>query len=174
MKLEQRLTASQLASLALGMGFLAFLVITFLALTPNLRLVSQSDHTFWIWVICLCFFLGAVAVISMYMALEAFRRGVDESLWNKDSLERLKTQLGNPRWTVPLFIMALGIFGYILWHLRPSQPDHSGFGGFAYFWMSPLLALGRLRQTLRPKPEGGRPGWLDGMKPVISEHWGER
>jgi hypothetical protein len=172
MVLEQRLSAPQLASLALGCSLLVFGIITFEAL-PELAHLSIRA-TFWIGGLGPLF--GAIAGLVMYKSLAAFQRGVDDSRWNQASLDKLKRQLDHPATTAFIWLLLAILIGYVTIDLLTHWfRNHNGrIGGFAYFWMSPVYAIGGLRRSLKPKLPRGRSIWLDEVKPVHSDHWGSR
>jgi len=172
MLLERRLSAPQLASLALGCGLLAFGIITANALPNPVHLSIRAA----LWIGGLEFLFGIAAVVIMYKALTAFQRGIDEGLWSQASLDELKKQLNHPAVTAFSWLLVAFLIGYLVidivsnWFLH----HHSQIAGLAYFWMSPVYAIGILRRSLKPKLPRDRPIWLDEVKPIHSDHWGNR
>ena len=172
MMLEQRLSAAQLASLALGCGFLAFGIITANALPDPAHLSIRAA----LWIGGLEFLFGIAAVVVMYKALAAFQRGIDDGRWNQASLDKLKKQLNHPATTAFIWLFVSILIGYLVVDIATHwfRHRHGALGGLAYFWMSPVYAIGGLRRSLKPKLPMGQSIWRDEVKPIHSEHWGSR
>ena len=172
MMLEQRLSAAQLASLALSCGLLTFGIITVNALPDPAHLSIRAT----LWIGGLEFLFGIAAVVVMYKALAAFQRGIDDGRWNQASLDKLKKQLNHPIATAFIWFLVAILLGYIVVDLTSHwfRHRHIQIGGLSYFWMSPAYALGMLRRSLKPKRRRGQSIWRDEVKPIHSEHWGNR
>lgn len=172
MKLEQRYTAAQVAWLALGSGCVTFLIITADNLPWEWRLSRQTA----IWTAVSSLLLAVSAVVVMNYALGAFARGVEEELWDKGSLDRIKAFVDKRWWMVPLWLFLLFAMGLLVVDLVTHWPRrHNINPGMTYFWMSPFFALLRIRQMLNPKKPTPRESILAGeMKPLVSDHWGDR
>ncbi len=172
MALEQRLSAAQLTSLALGCGFLAFGIITFEAFPDFAHLSNRAT----LWIDGLELLFGIAAVVVMYKVLAAFQRGIDESLWSLASLDKLKKQLDHPAVTAFIWLLLAVPIGYLVIDIVTHwfRHHHNQIGGLAYFWMSPVYAIGRLRRSLKPKLPRSQSVWRDELKPIHSDHWGDR
>ena len=170
MALEQRLSAAQLASLALGCGLLVFGIITFDAFSNFVHLSIRV--TLWIGGLELLF--GIAAGVVMYRALAAFQRGIDDCRWNQSSLDKLKKQFNHPSATAFVWIVIAVLLGFVTVDLLSHwfRHHHIPIGSLAYFWMSPVYAIGILRRSLNPKPPRSPSIWRDEVKPIVSEQWG--
>jgi hypothetical protein len=182
MRLERRLTAAQVASMAIAGSFLLYLSVwqTMLPYHHHLGRVYGFGNFLWASRFEIARFAlpFAVGMWMMYAALAALRRGVEEAIWSDLSLMNLRTQLDRVVWTVVAYTMPLTALGWFalrffsifnLLHHRTPWP-----GGLAYFFSSPLLCLLQLRQALRPKPIREPRIWPGDIKPLVSDHWGER
>jgi hypothetical protein len=172
MMLEQRLSAAQLASLALSCGLLTFGIITVNALPDPAHISIRAT----LWIGGLEFLFGVAAAMVMYKALAAFQRGIDDCRWNQPSLDKLKKQLNHPAATAFIWLLLAVLIGYLAVDLTSHwfRHHHIQIGGLAYFWMSPAYAIGSLRGSLKPKLPMGQSIWRDEVKPIHSEHWGSR
>jgi len=172
MVLEQRLSAAQLASLALGCGLLAFGIITVNTLPDPAHLSIRAT----LWIGGLEFLFGGIAVVVMYKSLAAFQRGIDDRRWNQASLDKLKKQLNHPIATAFIWLLVAVLLGYIVVDLTSHwfRHRHIPIGGLSYFWMSPAYAIGILRRSLKPKLPRSQSVWRDEVKPIHSDHWGSR
>lgn len=170
MVLEQRFTAPQLASLALGCGFLAFGIITFEAVPDPVRLSIRAT----LWIGGLELVLGIAAVVVMYKALAAFQRGINDGRWSQASLDKLKELLDHPAATAFIWLLLAILVSYaVIDIVTPSFRHHHGHvSGLAYFWMSPAYAMGSLRRSLKPQLPKGQSIWSDELKPIHSDQWG--
>jgi hypothetical protein len=172
MMLEQRLSAAQLASLALSCGLLTFGIITVNALPDPAHLSIRAA----LWIGGLEFLFGIAAVVVMYKAVAAFQRGIDDGRWNQASLDKLKKQLDHPAATAFIWLLLIVLIGYLAVDLTSHwfRHHHISIGGLSYFWMSPAYAIGILRRSLKPKRPRGQSIWRDEIKPIHSDHWGSR
>jgi len=173
MVLEQRFSAAQLASLALGCGLLAFGIITFDAI-PVPESLSHAATKAVLWFGGLTLLFGIVAVVIMYKSLTAFQRGIDDGRWDQASLDKLKKRLNLPIATAFIWLLVAIAVGYVTIDLITHwfRNHSSNISGLAYFWMSPVFAIGRLRGSLNPKLPRGRSLWRDEVKPIHSDQWG--
>jgi hypothetical protein len=170
-KLEQRYTAKQVAGIAIGSGCVAFLIITAI----NLPWESRVSHQVTLWVELSLLLTAVIAVALMYYALAAFARGVEEELWDKASLDRIRTFVEKGWWMVLLVFVLVFAMGLIAVDLVTRWPRHHNInGGMSYFWVSPILAVMQIRGLLKPKKKPGESIWVGEVKPLISEHWGNR
>jgi hypothetical protein len=177
MRLERRLTAGQLAATAVA-GSLLLYADVWQAMLPYHQQVGHV-HGFgnflWAarWEIARFVLPLMVGMWMMYGALAAFRRGLEDEIWNDPSLMKLRAQTNRSVWTVVAYTMVLISLGYIVFRLTPSH-GASRLGGFSYFFVSPLTCLMLLRQAMRPKRDSTLRVWPGDVKPLVSEHWGER
>jgi hypothetical protein len=172
MRLERRLSATQLASLALGCSLLLFGIVTFDAFSDFVHLSIRVA----LWIGGLELLFGIAAGVVMYRALAAFQRGIDDCRWNQDSLYKLKKQLNNTIATAFVWILIAVLLGYVAVDL-PShwfRHHHTPIGGLTFFWMSPAYAIGILRRALNPKLPRSQSLWRDEIKPIHSDQWGHR
>jgi hypothetical protein len=181
MGMERRYSAKRVAAIAMGSSLFVWVTISAMAL-PQLVGVNWH-HSTRMW-----FYLSPLAVlitasIQTYRASKAFKRGVDQDLWDKKAIERLRETLEQPLWTSLAALLAGSAFLFVLIDIVVSIPGKhhfAGYGGFLLLWISPFTTLGALRATLRPKPSVGRiwgrgqAVWVGEMKPIVSEHWGRR
>jgi len=178
MRLERRLTAEQLAAMAVA-GSLLLYANVWQAMLPyhqHVRYVHGFGNLLWAarWEITR-FVLPLVAGMwMMYGALAAFRRGLEGEIWNDPSLMKLRAQTNRSVWTVIASTMVLILLGCIVFFSLIPSHGASGVGGFAYFFLSPLICLTQLRQAMRPKRDGALRVWQGDVKPLVSEHWGKR
>jgi hypothetical protein len=177
MGLERRLTAAQLAAMAVA-GSLLLYAGVWQAMLPyhqHVGYVHGFGNFLWAarWGIARFVLPLIVGTWMMYGALAAFRRGMDYEIWSDLSLKKLRTQIDRSVWTVVAYTMVLISLGYIVFSLIPSH-GASRLGGFAYFFASPLTCLMLLRQAMRPKRDSALRVWPGDVKPLVSEHWGER
>ena len=172
MMLEQRLSAAQLASLALSCGLLTFGIITVNALPDPAHLSIRAT----LWIGGLEFLFGIAAVAVMYKALAAFQRGIDDCRWNQTSLDKLKTRLDHPAATAFIWLLLAILIGYLAVDLTSHwfRHHHIPIGSLSYFWMSPAYAIGILRRALNPKLPRSQSLWRDEVKPIHSDQWGHR
>jgi hypothetical protein len=177
MRLEQRLTAAQLAAMAIA-GSLLLYATVWQAMLPHHQHVGHV-HGFvnflWAakWEIARFVLQLATGIWMMYGALAAIRRGLEDEIWNDPALMKLRTQTNRPVWTVAAYTMVLISLGYLVLRLIPSH-GAIRLGGFSYFFASPLSCLMLLRQAMRPKRDSTLRVWPGDVKPLFSEHWGER
>jgi hypothetical protein len=182
MRLERRRTAAQVASIAIAGSLLLYADVwqTMLPYHQHLGHVHGFGNFLWAAKVEIARFVlpFAVGMWMMYGALAAFRRGVDHEIWSGLSLMKLRTQIDRSVWTIAAYAMALISLGYIVFSLLGIliSPSHgaSRLGGFAYFFASPLTCLMLLRQAIRPKRNSAPRVWPGDIKPLVSEHWGER
>ena len=178
MKLERRLTAAQLAAMAIA-GSLLLYANVWQAMLPYHQHVGHV-HGFgnFLWAarseIARFVLPLATGIWMMYGALAAFRRGLEDGIWNDASLVKLGTQMNLSVWTVVASTMALVWLGYLVFSLVSLSHGASRLGGLAYFFLSPLTCLMQLRQAMRPKRDRSLRVWPGDVKPLVSEHWGER
>jgi hypothetical protein len=178
MKLERRLTAVQLAAMAIAGSLLLYADVWQVMLPYHQHIGHVHGFGSFVWASrwdIVRFVLPlVVGMWMMYGASAAFRRGVDHEIWSDLSLMKLRTRIDRSIWTLVAYTMALISLGYIVFRLIPSQGGASGLGGFAYFSVSPLTGLMLLRQAMRPKCDSTLRVWPGDVKPLVSEHWGER
>lgn len=171
MKLEKRYSAVQVAKLAIGCGCVAFLVITAMNLPWEWHFSRQAS----IWTDVSLVLMAVVAVALMYYALAAFVRGVEQDVWDKASLDRIGAFVEKRLWMVLLMFLLVFVMGLIAVDLVTRWPMHHNInGGMSYFWMSPFLALMQIRKVLKPEPKASGSIWTGEVKPLVSEHWGNR
>lgn len=172
MKLEQRYTAKQVVGIAIGSGCVAFLSIT----VDNLPLDQHVSHRAMIWCDVGVLVATVAAVCFMYYALAAFARGVEQEVWDKASLQPIKALADKPLWIAMTCVLPICLLGFVVFDLTTHWPrQHHMNAGAGYFWMSPFLALVQIRAALKPKavtPSSST--WISEMKPIVSEHWGNR
>jgi hypothetical protein len=177
MRLEERSSAKRVAGIALGCSLVVFFALWATALPVPPGLESSRFHGEIVYELSL-FALAVAAGIQMYIAIEAFKRGVAEEIWSQASIDRLRAVLERRVYTVLLFGFIVFALAYVfidLLNLTSHRHHHSMTGGLIYFWMSPATTLAVLRVTLRPRPKSrGGSIWLGEVKPIVSEHWGER
>jgi hypothetical protein len=178
MRLERRLTAARVASIAIA-GSLLLYAGLWQAMLPYHGHIGHA-HGFgsflWAarWMIARFVLPLAVGAWMMYGALEAFRRGIDYEIWSVVSVGKLRTQIDRSVWTVAAYTMTLTSLGYIIFYLVSQNHGASRLGGFTYFFTSPLICLMQLRKAMRPKRERVPQVWPGDTKPLVSAHWGER
>jgi hypothetical protein len=177
MRLERRLTAAQLAAMAIA-GSLLIYADVWRAMLPyhqHIGHVHGFGNFLWAskWEIAR-FVLPLVAGLwMMYGSSAAFRRGLEDEIWNDPSLTKLRAQTNRSVWMVVAYTMVLISLGYVVFSLIPSR-GASRVGGFSYFFASPLICLTLLRQAMRPKRNSALRIWPGDVKPLVSEHWGDR
>ena len=180
MRLERRLTAAQVASMAIAGSFLLYVSVWLTMLPYHHHLGRVYGFGNFLWVsrfeivrFVLPFALGAW---MMYAALAAFHRGVEQTIWSDLSLMKLRTLLDRVVWTIVVYTMAIGALGWVVFAFFGTVPFHrtSGPGGLGYFLASPVVCLLQLRRALLPKPIREPRIWPGDVKPLVSEHWGER
>jgi hypothetical protein len=177
MGLEQRHSAKRIVAIVMGCSWLAWIAVTATALPdplPNSPYRSHAEMAYYIAVLV----IAVAALVLMYVALESFKRGVTNELWAEVALERLRTELNRPVWNVLTTILVVAALGYVFYDLTTwgnHLHRHHTNGGLIYFWLSPLTAYSQLKAALRPPPPPrGSVLWLDDLKPLHSNHWGER
>jgi hypothetical protein len=109
----------------------------------------------------------------MYGASAALGRGLEDEIWNDPSLAKLRGQTNRSIWMVVAYTMVLISLGYVVFSLIPRH-GASRVSGFTYFFASPLMCLTLLRQAMRPKRNSALRIWPGDVKPLVSEHWGDR
>lgn len=182
MKLEQRLTAAQLAGMAVAGSLLLYVGVWQIALPYHLPIRPTHGLGDFLWAarfeIALYILPLALGGWMMSGGLAAFRRGFEDTIWSEPSLAKLRIQLNRRIWMVSGYLMiavALGYFVFELFsRLHGSHHGGSSVGAMAYFCVSPLTCLATLRNVLRPKPLREPGTWPGDIKPLVSEHWGER
>jgi hypothetical protein len=177
MKLERRLTAAQLAAMAI-VGSLLLYANVWQAMLPyhqHVGHVHGFGNFLWAarWEIARFVLPLMVGMWMMYGALAAFRRGLEDEISNDPTLMKLRAQTNRSVWTVIAYTMVLISLGYFVFRLIPSH-GASRVGGFAYFFVSPLTCLMLLRQAMQPKRDNAMRVWPGDVKPLVSEHWGKR
>jgi hypothetical protein len=180
MGLEQRLTAAQLAAMAIAGSLLIYANVWQVMLPYHQHIGPVHGFGWFLWAVkweIARFVLPlVVGMWMMYGALAAFRRGVDYEIWSDLSLMELRMLIDRSIWTLAAYTMALTSLGYIVFCLFGIliSPGHgaSRLGGFAYFFASPLTCLMLLRQAMRPKRDSALRVWPGDVKPLVSEHWG--
>ena len=182
MKLERRLTAAQLAGMAVAGSLLLYAGVWQIALPYHLHI--GRTHTFgeFLWAarfeIALYILPLALGGWMMYDGLAAFRRGFEDTIWSEPSLAKLRTQLNRRIWIVLAYLMTAVALAYFVFNLfsrlRGSHHGGSSVGAMAYLLVSPLSCLMTLQNVLRPKPVREPGTWPGDIKPLVSKHWGER
>lgn len=139
---------------------------------------GKGVDTLWLTLNIAWLVAGIAASILMYKAIAAFQRGVSGEVWDEADLAPVRRGLSHRSVSVALGAFTVCAFGYLLFDIVTrnfgARPHGSSIGGFAYFWLSPLTTVTMLRQALRPKRDRLLGVWRDEMKPIMSEHWGER
>jgi hypothetical protein len=177
--LEDRFSATRLAGVALAASLWLFVSVS-LTLLPWPDALFAHHRINWLWMSLdiAWLLLGIAAAVLMYRALGAFRRGVDAKLWDTCTLERLRTRLEHPVFNAAAWVSAVGAVGYLIVSLaifHPGGHHHgTGMGGLVYFWLSPITVLGSLRSALKPARTPSQSTWRDDIKPITSQHWGDR
>jgi H+/Cl- antiporter ClcA len=178
MGLERRYSAERVAAIAMGSSLLTWLAVTATAFPDPLPNSPQGSHRELAYYLGLLLFAIAAGIVT-FVFIAAFKRGVNDGIWSEASRQRLLAQLSRPVWTASVVVMALGAVGYVFYDLITYQygvhPHHAN-GGLVYFWLSPLIAFGQLRAALKPPAptRGGSSIWLGDVKPLRSDHWGQR
>ena len=164
------MTAAQLAAMAVA-GSLLLYATVWQAMLPyhqHVGHVRGFGTLLWAakWEIARFVLPLATGIWMMYGALAAFRRGLDDEIWNDPSLMKLRAHTNRSVWTVVASTMVLISLSYVVFSLMPSH-GASRVGGFAYFFVSPLTCLMLLRQALRPKRDSALPVWPGDVKPLF-------
>ncbi len=168
MQLNQRLSLRQLVAASLT-GALLCHTCTWL------QMISWPSN--WALLpIAALFALGLWASVAMQSAIE---NGIANERWSEDAIETMRRRLQQTRWTVALallFLLPLLAFVslFVITKTPVSAGHHSSRFNFAYFWAYPWLAHSALIRILRPRPQTRAIIWNTEMKPIVSEHWGER
>ena len=177
MRLERRLTAAQLAAMAIAGSLLIYADLwqTMLPYHQHMGHVHGLGGLLWAskWEIARFVLPFVAGMWMMYGALSAFRRGLADEIWNDSSLTKLRAQTNRSVWTIVGYTMVLFALVYIVFTLIPSHRA-ARVGGFTYFFASPLTSLMLLRQAMRPKRNSALRVWPGDVKPLFSEHWGDR
>jgi hypothetical protein len=168
MKLNQRLSLQQLVAAALT-GALLCHACTWL------QMISWPSN--WALLpIAALFALGLWASVAMQSAIE---NGIANQCWTDEVIETIRQRLQRTRCTVALsllFLLPLLFFVCLYLFAKPavSTGHHPSRINFAYFWAYPLLTHSTLVRILRPRPLAHAIVWNSEIKPIASEHWGER
>ncbi len=168
MQLNQRLSLQQLVAASLT-GALLCHTCTWLQMIfwpSNWALVP----------IATLFALGLWASVAMQSAIE---NGIASERWTDDAIQTMLHRLQRTRWTVALavlFLLPLLVFVslFVLPNTHVTAGHHPSRFNFAYFWAYPWLAHTTLIRILRPRPQTRAIQWNSEMKPIVSQHWGER
>ena len=182
MKPERRFTAARLAAISIA-GSLLLYADCWQRLFPIHKSIAPS-HSFggFLWAARLEILMFALPFVAglylMYAGLGAFRRGVDQAIWSEASLNALRTNLNRGVWSLVsavLFLIAIGVIFADILHLSNGLHHRfAGVGGLAYFFIAPVISLSQLRQMTRPNLLREQKVWGESMKPIVSDHWGER
>lgn len=182
MKLEQRLTAAQLAGMAVAGSLLLYAGIWQIALPYHLPIRPSHGFGDFLWAarfeIALYVIPLALGGWMMYGGLAAFRRGVEDEIWSEPSLAKLRKQINRGVWSAAAYLLTTAslaciVFDLVSWHVG-SHHRSTSIGGMAYFLVSPYLCLTTLRNALRPRRVREPGVWPGDVKPLVSEHWGKR
>ena len=183
MRLEQRLSAAQVASIAIAGSLLLYANVWQAALMhyPQHGHV-HSIREFWgaaKWMFARLVPPIILGIWMIYAAQAAFRRGVEQRLWTDVSLNNLSARLDSKVWTVAGFAMALTAAGFVVADaftrlVVGGRNGSSSAAGFVFFCILPLECLAFLRRTLRPGGDGPRSVWGNVVRPLVSDHWGKR
>jgi hypothetical protein len=176
MKLERRFSADWVAAIAIGSSLAVWLAISAMIFPHPFGDGSPASFGEKIYY-CSLFIIAVAATVQMYLAIAAFRRGVAEAIWPLATVDKLKYRIERPMWTALAAALITGALLYVIVDITRLLPHHHhGNGGLLYFWISPSITLGQLRSTLRPQSGSGSGHsiWTGGVKPLSSEHWGER
>lgn len=118
-----------------------------------------------------CMALALAGALGMWRAQVRLGKGLAVERWTSTELDGLRRRLELPVWAVLYWIAVLLILvGGVLF-----DPRHTSVPSFWVILLFPMQTLGRMRAALRPpKHTGGALFSLNGMRPIQSEHWGER
>jgi len=170
MKLEQKLTPPQLAALAFAGSFLLYAECWFAdAILHAHHKHGEGDMLQLLDLMLRAFGPMILGLCATSMAQAALKRGLISQNWDEAVLEKLRIELDSLVWrwiTVGLGLIGIG---YDLFFLNSGHASSSGV-----FAMWPFITLQQLQKTLRPKREATFPVWCDYLKPIHSDHWGER
>lgn len=192
MKLEQRLDPKQLAVLTIAGSLLLYASFWLSMRLPGHKPAGCECPSFngilaLLW-LARFYFIGWFAPLvlgawAMYGGLAAFKRGINDELWDQPTRDKLLSQLKSPIWTWIASVLAAFGFAFILFVLfrelnqEFNSPYHkyAGMGGMIFFASSPLYCLGCIRRDLKPKSDPlTRPPIWNEIKPIQSTHWGQR
>jgi hypothetical protein len=97
-------------------------------------------------------------------------RNLRNSKWPDATVERLRSILQQPLWSYLVWSAILSQFVLLVAHpphIFPAGPSWTVF---------PILALGELKRTVLPSSSGPQHAilTLNDLRPLHSDHWGER
>jgi len=182
MRPKRQLTAGQAASIAVAGSLLLYANVWLTMLSRHQQIGHVHGFGNLLWAarleIARLVLPLAIGMWIMYGGLATFRRGVEYATWSDLALMKLRTQVDRLVWTVAVYTLVLIALGWVVFRgvsiLTVSHHGASGPGGLAYFFASPLMCLTQLRQAMVPKRDRVLRVWPGDVKPLVSDHWGER
>lgn len=173
MRIERHLSPDRLVLLSLGGSLLLTLEFWVLALRIPAFLTFVHRQSF-LRLFILFLVPAILGFMLQYKAAEALDSGIAGDLWPEATLARLRTRL-DARWltwiATALWMTGL-LYIFVTMLAGPARFHNSNLGAFAYFVIAPLMTLTHLRRKLKPSDPDIAVRWLDTLKPIISEHWG--